>query len=165
MGILKYVNGFIAKDVKSMAEVARDARIKNVVWLLLGGYIMFIYFVIVGTAYVITIIGAKKGYACYKLAVFAVMPFGVNVAVDFWSHKIGNPFFALTTGWQASVVCLVFGAIMQVSYVGRYLANRWFHLSQYALMPFGAKVQRISRLGEQEKATVLKRNEFLEFEI
>lgn len=142
-----------------------QTRIKNIVWGILGGYVVFLYFVIIGVAYCLTVIGVKKGYACFKFAVFSLAPFGKNAAADFLSHKAGNTFFTITTGWQISLYCLLTAGLWYATYFGRYLGNKWFHLAQFVLMPFGAKIMPTDLLNYTESGVVSKRDKTKEFEI
>lgn len=120
--------------------------VKNICWGLLGGWILFVYLAAIGVLYGITIIGAKKAYMCFKFAVFSLAPYGKNVLTNYGSHKFGNTFWLITTGWQISIVCVVISALWYLTYYGRYLSSRWFHLAQFVVAPFGSVIKNTSLL-------------------
>lgn len=134
-------------------------KIKNIAFGLAGGWFLFFNIMAWAAVYAVTIIGIKKAYTLIKCAVFCLAPYGKNVYTDFASHKFGNTFWAFTTGWQVSLVCLVFAALWYATFVGAYIGQRFFHLAQYAVAPFGAKVYPVSLLSGEESAVVKLRKE------
>lgn len=87
------------------------------------------------------------------------MPFGKNAYTDFMSHKLGNSLWAVTLGWQAALLCLVFSAFWYATVLGAYLGSRYFHLAQYAISPFGTKCYPTDLLGGDESAVAKLRSE------
>ena len=54
----------------------------NILWFVLGGFIVSIYYFIVGLLFCITIIGIPFGLQLIKLAGFALWPFGHEIQSD-----------------------------------------------------------------------------------
>ena len=53
--------------------------ILNILWLLLGGLALAAEAAVIGVALCITVIGIPFGMQCFKIAKFALMPFGSTV--------------------------------------------------------------------------------------
>lgn len=53
--------------------------IANVIWLIFGGVILALGFLLSGLLWCITIIGIPFGLQCFKFAKLALAPFGANV--------------------------------------------------------------------------------------
>ena len=53
--------------------------ILNILWLLLGGLALAAEAAVIGVALCITVIGIPFGMQCFKIAKFALMPFGSSV--------------------------------------------------------------------------------------
>lgn len=51
----------------------------NILWILLSGWELALYYVTVGLVCCITIIGIPAGLQCFKMAKLALMPFGARV--------------------------------------------------------------------------------------
>ena len=51
----------------------------NILWLVLGGFIVSLYYFIVGVLFCITIIGIPFGMQHFKLMLYALLPFGHRV--------------------------------------------------------------------------------------
>lgn len=134
-------------------------RFKNIIFGLSGGWFIFIYFTLMAFFYALSIIGIKKAYGLLKCASFCIAPFGKNAYTDFGAHKFGNTFWAFTTGWQVAFICLVFSGFWYLTFFGAYLGQRYFHLAQYAVTPFGAKFSPTSLLAGDETAIVRLRKE------
>ncbi len=54
--------------------------ILNIVWFILGGFVLALTFFFVGLIWCITIIGIPFGKQCLKMAKLAISPFGATVA-------------------------------------------------------------------------------------
>ncbi len=64
------------------AEVNTDFSshpIMNLIWLLLFGWGLALYYCAVGLLFFITIIGIPFGFPCFKLALLAICPFGAKI--------------------------------------------------------------------------------------
>src|SRR3546814_4382041 len=51
----------------------------NLIWLIFGGIIIFLEYIIAGVVMMLTIIGIPWGLQCFKLGVLALWPFGSEV--------------------------------------------------------------------------------------
>ena len=56
-----------------------DHPILNIIWVIIGGWETFIAYIIIGAGYCITIIGIPFGLQWFKMAQFALLPFGAKI--------------------------------------------------------------------------------------
>ena len=88
--------------------------IGNVVWIIFGGLVEAIGWVIAGILCMITIVGIPAGLQCFKLAQLQLTPFGKQVKKTKSSPlgTIGNVlwivFYRLVVGPPESFICFVF---------------------------------------------------------
>ena len=54
----------------------------NLLWLILGGFLVFLYYFVVGLLFCLTIIGIPFGLQLMKIGVFALWPFGSDIQPD-----------------------------------------------------------------------------------
>jgi len=69
------------KDVIYGGGVGRF--ILNVIWILLGGFVLMLFHLLLGVMFCITIIGIPFGMQHFKLAKLALMPFGAEITQSF----------------------------------------------------------------------------------
>ena len=51
----------------------------NIIWLIFGGLLSGLGWVLAGALWCVTIIGIPVGLQCFKLARLAMMPFGASI--------------------------------------------------------------------------------------
>ena len=96
--------------------------IGNVLWFVLGGFIVSLYYFVVGILFCITIIGIPFGAQLIKLAGFALWPFGHEVQSD------------TNDGSCMSVIMNV------IWIIGIPFGVQHFKMAYLALVPFGKKI-------------------------
>ena len=52
----------------------------NILWFVLGGFLVSLYYFIVGVLFCITIIGIPFGIQHFKMALLALIPFGKRIS-------------------------------------------------------------------------------------
>lgn len=53
--------------------------IGNILWLILGGLVISLYYIIAGLLFCLTIIGIPFGLQHFKMALLALVPFGKKI--------------------------------------------------------------------------------------
>jgi len=53
--------------------------IGNILWIVLGGIIIFLEYILGGLALCLTVVGIPFGFQCFKLSILALFPFGKKV--------------------------------------------------------------------------------------
>ena len=116
--------------------------IGNIIWLIFGGILGAIAWLIAGLLLCVTIIGIPFGVQCFKIAGFVLWPFGRDVEIgDFGAAGlILNVLWIIILGWELAVFHLVFGAILCVTIIGIPFGLQHFNLSMLGLVPFGARI-------------------------
>ncbi len=112
----------------------------NVLWFLIVGIWSFFIWVIVGIIWSITIIGIPFGVQCFKIAAFALFPFGKTVNTDFNSHPIANILWIIFFGWEIALGYIISGALLFITIIGIPFAKQNFKLASISFIPFGSNV-------------------------
>jgi uncharacterized membrane protein YccF (DUF307 family) len=118
--------------------------IGNILWLIFVGIWLAITFVIAGILMFILIITIPFGIQAFKLAGFALWPFGRHVVyterIASPLHIIGNVLWIILGGLGLAIQCLIGGAILCVTIIGIPFGIQAFKMIPIVLMPFGAEV-------------------------
>ena len=133
----------------------------NILWFVLGGFIVSIYYFIVGLLFCITIIGIPFGLQLIKLAGFALWPFGHEIQSD--TNDGGclsifmNVIWILVGGIEIAMLHLTFGVFLCITIIGIPFGLQHFKMALLALIPFGKKSSRsissISRLAKRRASS------------
>ena len=117
----------------------------NVIWLLLGGFIVVIAYLLGGILLCLTIIGIPFGIACFKLAGLALAPFGREIREKQPPGGalavIMNIIWILLPGLELAIFHLVMALLLGLTIVGIPLAAQHLKMTRMALLPFGYEVR------------------------
>jgi uncharacterized membrane protein YccF (DUF307 family) len=116
----------------------------NIIWLILGGFVVVLAYFLGGILLCITIIGIPFGLQCFKLAGLAVAPFGSEVREkDPPGGAIAvimNIIWILLPGLELALFHLVMAVFLAVTIIGLPLAAQHLKMTRLAILPFGAEV-------------------------
>lgn len=116
----------------------------NILWLVLGGLLVALYYWIVGLLTCITIIGIPFGIQLIKMGTFAVWPFGREVTSG--PNDSGclailmNVIWILIGGIEIALLHLTFGVICCITIIGIPFGLQHFKMAFLALVPFGKQI-------------------------
>ena len=116
----------------------------NLIWLIFGGLLAAIGYLVGGLILCITIFGIPWGLQCFKIAGLVLFPFGKKVVSD--SDQSGclssicNLIWIVAGGWYTALIHLCMGAILYISIIGIPWGRQHFKLLEISLMPFGKRV-------------------------
>lgn len=131
----------------------------NVLWLVLAGIWMAIAYVIAGALLCITIIGIPFGVQSFKLAVYALWPFGRALVPSATRNKslsvIGNVLWFILAGWWLALGHLFTGIVLCITIIGIPLGIASFKMAGAALVPFGKEIVALSSLAHQPPGAVV----------
>ena len=120
------------------------ALLGNLLWLVLAGWWVALAYVVAGLVNFVTIIGIPFGIQAFKLAGYALWPFGrVVVTTDAGYGPlaiIGNVVWLILTGWELALAHLVAGLLLCLTIIGIPLGMASFKMVPLALLPFGKDV-------------------------
>ena len=119
--------------------------IGNLIWLIFGGFLAGLGYILGGLLLCVTIIGIPFGLQSIKLGVATMAPFGKTVVAEQQSgglmRLIFDVIWILLFGWEIAVAHLTGGLILAITIVGIPFAQQHMKLLQLSLVPFGAKVE------------------------
>ena len=117
----------------------------NVIWLLFGGFVAGMGYILGGLATCLTIVGIPFGIQSIKLGVATLTPFGREIVVRPESggflESLFNILWAVLFGWEIAVAHLVHAAILALTIVGLPFASQHLKLIPLALFPFGKELR------------------------
>src|SRR3954464_7674986 len=93
----------------------------NIIWLVFCGFWMAIGYVIAGVVCCILIITIPFGIASFRIAGYALWPFGREVV---WrptagaASAIGNVLWIVLFGWWLALGCLITGIALCITIIG-----------------------------------------------
>jgi uncharacterized membrane protein YccF (DUF307 family) len=113
----------------------------NVIWLIFGGFIVVIAYLLGAVLLCITIIGIPFGIQCFKLAGLAVAPFGREIREKEPPGGalavIMNIIWIILPGLELAIFHLVMALLFALTIVGLPLASQHLKMTRLALIPFG----------------------------
>lgn len=116
----------------------------NIIWLIFGGLIVALEYLIASLLLIITIIGIPFGLQTLKLAGLALLPFGKNTRStnnsDGCLTTVFNVIWIFIGGIWISLTHLLFGVILAITIIGIPFAMQHFKLASLALTPFGREI-------------------------
>lgn len=119
--------------------------IGNILWLLLGGILISFYYAVVGLLFCLTIIGIPFGVQLFKMAGFALWPFGREVTAG--PNDTGclsilmNIIWIICGGIEIALMHVWFGIIFCITIIGIPLGLQHFKMALLALVPFGKEIK------------------------
>ena len=116
----------------------------NVIWLLFGGFVTGMGYILGGLAMCLTIIGIPFGVQSIKLGVAALTPFGREIVVteraSGFVAVVFDALWLLLFGWEIALVHLGHALILAITIVGLPFAKQHLKLVPLALFPFGREL-------------------------
>jgi uncharacterized membrane protein YccF (DUF307 family) len=119
--------------------------IGNIIWIVFGGLIIFLMYVVSSILLCITIIGIPFGIQTLKLSMLALVPFGKEVVnkpdEPGCLSTIMNIIWILIGGIWISLAHFIFGLLLAISIIGIPFALQHFKLGMLAFTPFGKEIR------------------------
>jgi uncharacterized membrane protein YccF (DUF307 family) len=116
----------------------------NLLWLIFGGLVTAIEYLLSSCLLMITIVGIPFGLQTLKLAGLALWPFGTPVTTKPVESgcltTLMNLLWLLIGGIWIALSHVVFGLLMAITIIGIPFARQHFKLAGLALAPFGKSI-------------------------
>lgn len=116
----------------------------NLIWLIFGGFLVFLEYMVAGFLLCITIIGIPFGLQAFKLAMLALWPFGKRIELHDSApgclSTLMNLLWLIIGGIWIALTHLVFGILLSITIIGFPWGKQHFKLLSLALTPFGRKI-------------------------
>ena len=116
----------------------------NIIWLVFGGFITAMEYVISSIALMITIIGIPFALQTLKLAMLELWPFGAEIKTR--ENQPGclstvlNFIWLVIGGIWIFLTHVLFGVLLGITIIGIPFAKQHFKLAGLALTPFGREI-------------------------
>lgn len=119
----------------------------NIIWLILGGFLVVLAYTLGGLLLCITIIGIPFGIQCFKLAGLALSPFGHEIRETEPPGGvlaiIMNIIWIILPGFELALFHLAMAVVLGITIIGIPLAVQHLKMVRLAILPFGATVREI----------------------
>ena len=115
--------------------------IGNIIWIIFGGLITALFWVLWGVIFHITIIGIPLGRQAFKMANLTLAPFGKTIIYGGGAPSLlANIIWVVLIGIWEAIAYVIAGAVFCVTIIGIPFGLQLFKLAKLSLMPFGARV-------------------------
>ena len=117
----------------------------NILWLIFGGFLTGLGYIIGGIGLCLTIVGIPFGIQAMKLGVATFAPFGKELVEEPNANSIVRVIFNIIWiiffGWGIAVAHLVSAAVLAITIIGIPFALQHIKLIPMALLPLGRSLQ------------------------
>lgn len=117
----------------------------NLIWFVLAGFWLALLYAFFGILACILIITIPFGLACFRIAAFALWPFGRRIVrrpSAGAASIIGNIIWIVFFGWELALAHLVTGIALCLTIIGIPLGLANFKLIPVSLLPLGTEIVR-----------------------
>lgn len=119
----------------------------NIIWLVFGGFIVVLAYLLGGILLCITIIGIPFGIQCFKLSGLALAPFGREIREKEPPSGalavIMNVIWIILPGLELAIFHLFMALIFALTIIGLPIAAQHLKMTRLALIPFGFEVRNM----------------------
>jgi len=119
----------------------------NVIWLIFGGLLAGLGYIVGGLLMCLTIVGIPFGIQSMKLGVATFAPFGKRIVEAPGANGpleiVLNVLWLLLFGWEIALAHLVSAGILAITIIGIPFALQHVKLIPIALLPLGRSLQPV----------------------
>jgi len=122
----------------------------NILWLIFGGLLIAVEYVVVGFVLCLTIIGIPFGVQCFKIAGLALSPFGKEIGRPKQESVLGaltgslfNIVWFFVAGLWIFLSHIALAVALMLTIIGIPFAFQHLKLAVLALLPFGREIRPI----------------------
>lgn len=113
----------------------------NLIWLIFGGLLAGLGYIIGGVLLCLTIVGIPFGLQSIKLGMATFTPFGKEVVEGEHANSplrvLFNLIWLVLFGWEIALNHLLWAVVLAITIVGLPFAKQHIKLIPMALLPFG----------------------------
>jgi uncharacterized membrane protein YccF (DUF307 family) len=119
----------------------------NILWLIFGGLIAGLGYILGGAVMCLTIVGIPFGIQSMKLGVATFAPFGKRIVeapdANGALEIVLNVLWLILFGWEIALAHLASAAILAITIIGIPFALQHIKLIPMALLPLGRSLQPV----------------------
>jgi uncharacterized membrane protein YccF (DUF307 family) len=119
----------------------------NILWFVLGGFLMGLGWWLAGAVALVTIVGIPWAKACFVIGQFSFLPFGKKAVdrkeKDIGTGKlgvVGNVIWFMLAGWWLAIGHLVSALVCCVTIIGIPFGLQHLKLAGIAVFPIGKTI-------------------------
>ena len=117
----------------------------NIVWIVFGGLLLSLGYLLLGVLYCCTIVGIPVGLQLFKMASLSFLPFGHDVVdrngqMGCWSLFL-NILWIVFGGIEMALAHSMLGLLFCITVVGIPFGLQHFKLAVLAMLPFGKEIR------------------------
>ena len=117
----------------------------NLIWLIFGGLIAALGYIIAGLVLCLTIVGIPFGMQSIKIGISSLTPFGKEVVENDNANStllvIFNIIWLVLFGWEIALAHLLSAIVLAITIIGIPFAKQHIKLIPLALFPFGRELR------------------------
>jgi uncharacterized membrane protein YccF (DUF307 family) len=117
----------------------------NIIWLIFGGFLTGLGYIIGGLSICVTIIGIPFGIQSIKLGLATMTPFGKEIVESPHANDtlqtIFNIIWLVVFGWGIALAHLTSALLLAITIIGLPFAKQHIKLVNMALFPFGRELR------------------------
>lgn len=117
--------------------------ILNLIWLVFGGFWLFLGYLFAGIVMCILIITIPFGIASFRIGLYALWPFGRSVVdkrTAGVASGVGNIIWLILAGWWLALGHVITGIAQCLTIIGIPLGLANFKLIPVSLLPLGKEI-------------------------
>jgi len=116
----------------------------NIIWFILGGWLIFLAYLLGSLILCLTIVGIPFGVQCFKLSILGIAPFGRRIEErdppSGFLAVLLNVIWILLPGLELALLHLALAAVFALTIIGLPIAAQHLKMTRLALLPFGFRV-------------------------
>jgi len=116
----------------------------NILWFILGGFLVSLTYILGGILLCLTIVGIPFGIQCFKLSALGMAPFGKDIVETEPPSGalavIMNVIWIILPGLELALAHLFLAAFFAITIVGLPFAAQHLKMTRLAILPFGFRV-------------------------
>ncbi|MBX3050457.1 MAG: YccF domain-containing protein [Caldilineaceae bacterium] len=117
----------------------------NLIWLIFGGLIAALGYIIAGLLLCLTIVGIPFGMQSVKIGIASLAPFGKEVVeverANSTLRVLFNIIWLVLFGWEIALAHLLSALVLFITIIGIPFAKQHIKLVPLALFPFGRELR------------------------
>ena len=120
----------------------------NIIWLICGGFLSGLGYILSGIVLCLTIIGIPFGYQQIKIGIATFVPFGTELVAyeeaDSPLYLVLDVIWIIFFGWWMALHHLIWTVLLGITIIGIPFALQHLKLIPLSLLPFGRDLVRVS---------------------
>ena len=113
----------------------------NIIWIIFGGFISWLGYMVAGLGLCVTIVGIPFGFMAFRIGFATLAPFGKELVelpdANSALRIVFNVVWLVLFGWEIALAHLFWAVLLAITIVGLPFAKQHVKLIPLALLPFG----------------------------